>query len=303
MEQIDSQPIISVQQLTKYYGKVRGVEALSFDVFPGEVFGFLGPNGAGKTTTIRLLMNLLNPDAGTITLFSTPVTRRAFVLREQIGYLPGDFSPYSNMTGEEFLTYISTYRQHPPKLRKQLQETLQINSDLLSRKIKHLSHGNRQKLGIIMALEHDPDLAILDEPTGGLDPLMQNAFYEILKDFQERGKTIFLSSHILPEVEKTCSRVAIIREGRIVAVETIDLLKQKRPRRLVVEIKQGAGAPPPLIPGARFIKQEGNSLHYLVEGELHAILYQLARMPVLDVIFPEPDLEDIFLAYYRESHE
>ncbi|MDZ7265309.1 MAG: ABC transporter ATP-binding protein [candidate division KSB1 bacterium] len=290
--------VIEVDNLTKYYGSTLGIENVSFSVEQGEIFGFLGPNGAGKTTTIRLLIDLLRPNSGSIELFGTPVKRNQEDLRERIGYLPGDFSPYGDMSVARFLNYMAKFRSRPPELRKSLLDKLKITDCNLSQKIKHLSHGTRQKIGIVFALEHHPDLAILDEPTSGLDPLVQEAFYEILWEFQNNGKTVFLSSHILPEVEKVCQRVAIIRQGKIVALEEIQKLKQKRPRRLIVVFNQPIDEQPPAIPEARLLEWTGNRCVYLVEGKIPQLLRSLARLPIEDVTFPEPDLEDIFLAYY-----
>jgi ABC-2 type transport system ATP-binding protein len=183
--------IITVSGLTKYYGKSRGIQDVSFSVEQGEIFGFLGPNGAGKTTTIRLLMDLLRPNKGTIALFGIQIKKNQVDLKDRIGYLPGDFLPYSEMTGINFLNYMARYRTNQPALRQSLVEQLQLGTSDLSKKIKQLSHGTRQKVGIVFALEHNPDLVIFDEPTSGLDPLVQEAFYNILHDFQKRSKTIF----------------------------------------------------------------------------------------------------------------
>ena len=293
--------IIEVTNLSKFYGPVRGIEDLNLSVESGEVFGFLGPNGAGKTTTIRLLLQLLQPTRGTIALFGRQLGHDDIAIREKIGYLPGEFTPYANMAAGSFLDYLAKYRHCPPELRPFLLDILHLNSQDLKTPIKHLSHGNRQKLGIISALEHVPDLAILDEPTIGLDPLMQEAFYEIVQEFQQRGKTIFLSSHILSEVEKVCHRVAIIRHGRLVALETLEDLKKKRPRRLVIEISGDRPMQAPALPNARMINQEGARTTYFVEGEIQPVLQALAQYPLSDLVFPEPDLEDIFMAYYQES--
>lgn len=293
--------IINVSGLTKYYGKTLGIEDVNFSVEPGEIFGFLGPNGAGKTTTIRLLMDLLRPDKGTIVLFETELTRNQVDLKERIGYLPGDFSPYSEMIGLRFLNYMAKYRSRKPELRQKLLDKLNFSTRELSQKIKHLSHGTRQKLGIIFTFEHDPDLVILDEPTSGLDPLIQEAFYEILWNFQRRGKTAFLSSHILPEVEKVCHRVAIIRKGKIVALEEIEKLKRKRPRRLVITLNKDFGEKPPNIPKTRLLECRERQCTYFVEGRVTELLPALAKLPIEDIIFPEPDLEDIFLDYYSEE--
>lgn len=293
--------IINVSGLTKYYSKTLGIEAVSFSVEPGEIFGFLGPNGAGKTTTIRLLMDLLRPDHGIIALFGTELKRNQVDLKERIGYLPGDFFPYGEMTGQCFLNYMAKYRSHQPELRQTMLEKLQFSLRELSQKIKHLSHGTRQKLGIIFAFEHDPDLAILDEPTSGLDPLVQEAFYDILWDFQRRNKTIFLSSHILHEVEKVCHRVAIIRKGKIVALEEIEKLKRKRPRRLIIIFNKDYGKNPPNIPETRLLGCVERRCTYFVEGQISKLLPALTKLPIEDIVFPEPDLEDIFLDYYSEG--
>ncbi len=295
--------IIEVKNLTKYYGKTLGIEDVAFSVEQGEIFGFLGPNGAGKTTTIRLLIDLLRPNSGTIELFGIPLRRNQVEMRARIGYLPGDFSPYGDMTVSRFLNYMAKFRSRSPQLRPWLLDKLNITDQNLSQKIKHLSHGTRQKIGIVFALEHHPDLAILDEPTLGLDPLVQEAFYEILWRFQDDGKTIFLSSHILPEVEKVCQRVAIIRQGKIVALEEIQKLKQKRPRRLIIIFKELIEDKPPSIPETRLLEWSGNRCVYLVEGSIPNLLRALARLPIEDLTFPEPDLEDIFLAYYMEKHD
>lgn len=293
--------VIEVSELTKYYGEVVGIRDVSFTVEQGEIFGFLGPNGAGKTTTIRLLIQLLNPDNGRIALFGMNADKARKKLRERIGYLPGDFHPYGEMTVERFLKYMAKYRSRPPKLRQQLIEKLNITSQDLSKIIKHLSHGNRQKLGLVFALEHEPDLAILDEPTLGLDPLMQEAFYQILREFQQKGKTIFLSSHIMPEVQKVCQRVAIIRDGELVTLETLENLKRKSRRRLIVKFQKQVDAPK--LPGTQLLKQKGNQCIYLVEGNIHPIIVLLAELPIEDFIYPEAELEDIFLDYYQGNKE
>jgi len=292
---------IEVNGLTKFYGQVLGIQNLNFTVPKGEIFGFLGPNGAGKTTTIRLLMQLLKPSEGEIKILGEKIQSPSVSHRENIGYLPGDFAPYSSMKAANYLNYMSKFRKRPPHLRDQLKDKLNFNDSQSSQKIKYLSHGNRQKLGIIFALEHDPDLVILDEPSSGLDPLIQEAFYEILMDFHQREKTIFLSSHILPEVERVCHQVAIIKDGQLVALESIDELRKKRPRRLHVIWSEKYGDKPPILEGTKILENSENQATYLVEGNIREILKSLAELPVKDIIFPEPDLEDIFLAYYGKG--
>lgn len=294
--------IIKVEAVSKYYGAVVGVKELSFNVEEGEIFGFLGPNGAGKTTTIRLLMQLLYPSQGSISLFDKPIDRRDTLHRENIGYLPGEFTPFRNMSSWQFLNYMAKYRSNPPQLREQLLKRFNFTEQNLHQKIKNLSHGNRQKLGIVYAIEHSPELVILDEPTLGLDPLMQEAFYETIKELHQNGKTIFLSSHNLPEVEKICQQVAIIRDGSIVTVETIENLKRKRPRRLILTVPIQDFAKPPALPGTQLIEQAGNKFTYLIDGEIRSVLRALAQIPVEDILLPEPDLEDIFLTYYQKDN-
>ena len=296
--------IIQVENISKFYGAVVGVKDLSLTVEKGEIFGFLGPNGAGKTTTIRLLLQLLYPDKGKIYLFDNLVDRKIITHREKIGYLPGEFSPYRNMSSHQFLNYMAKYRSSPPELREHLIQNFNFREQDLHQKIKNLSHGNRQKLGLIFALEHNPELIILDEPTIGLDPLMQDAFYEILIELQKNGKTIFLSSHNLPEVEKICHRVAIIREGSLVALETIENLRKKRPRRLILTIPIHEYKEVPVLPSTRLISQNENIFTYLIDGNIHSVLQELANLSIEDIVFPEPDLEDIFLTYYqKETHD
>ncbi len=292
-------PILEVTQLRKFYGDVVGVDGVSFAVEPCEIFGFLGPNGAGKTTTIRLLLQLLHPDAGRITLFGHELDSGSTPLRDRIGYLPGDFRPHMTMSGARFLAYMSRFRKRPPALREELIERLQLTRDVLDRPLKHLSHGNRQKIGIVLALEHQPELAILDEPTLGLDPLMQEAFYDILRLLRERGTTLFLSSHVLSEVEKVCARVAIIRDGKLVALESLEALKERCPRRLIVRLRDGED--PPAFPGTRLLRRDAGRHVYLVEGALSPVLGAVARAAVQDVVLPEPDLEDVFMAYYAKD--
>lgn len=295
--------IIRLEAVSKFYGSIVGIRDLSLTVEKGEIFGFLGPNGAGKTTTIRLLMQLLHPNQGKIYLFDKLVLAKNFLHREKIGYLPGEFSPYRNMSSGQFLDYIAKYRSNPPQRRKQLLEKFNFTGQELHQKIKNLSHGNRQKIGLVYALENNPELAILDEPTIGLDPLMQEAVYDILRELQQEGKTIFLSSHNLPEVEKICHRVAIIREGQLVTLETIANLKKMRPRRLIMSLSQSESANPPELPGSRLIGSDSNKFTYFVDGNIQHVLKALADLPVLDITFPEPDLEDIFLAFYDQKSD
>ncbi|OGB63088.1 MAG: hypothetical protein A2Y94_06545 [Caldithrix sp. RBG_13_44_9] len=291
-------PVIQVEQLTKYYGKSAGIDRINFEVNRGEIFGFLGPNGAGKTTTIRLLLDLLRPSSGKIIIFQKPLQQNSLEIRRRCGYLPGDFSVVGNMTGEEFLGFSGKIRGQNKIGHDMLITKLSLQGEL-SRKIKHLSQGTRQKIGIIQAFSHQPELVILDEPTIGLDPLVKEEFYNFLQEYRQQGNTIFLSSHNLTEVERICDRVAIIRKGKLVASESLENLKKNRYRRLSLTLKQAVDQLS--LPGAQLISQK--DLHYelLVKGEILPLLRELGNLPLEDFTFPEPSLEEIFLYYYREN--
>ena len=291
--------IISVNQLTKFYGKTLGVQDLNFSVSKGEIFGFLGPNGAGKTTTIRMLLDLLRPSFGKIHIFGKEIYDHSLEIRKRSGYLPGNFSAYGNMTGIDFLRFAGSMRRTSPKLQSSLIDRFQLSKEDLSQKVKHLSHGTLQKLGITQAFFHQPELLILDEPTIGLDPLMQEEFYQLLFEVQNKGKTIFFSSHNLAEVEKICHRIAIIRDGKLVALETLESLKKKKVRRLKFILKEPADELK--LPGANLVKQKDLYYEYLVEGDIKPLLQKLSSLPIDDLIFPEPDLEEVFMAYYRKE--
>ncbi|MCH8126054.1 ABC transporter ATP-binding protein [candidate division KSB1 bacterium] len=296
---MDSPTIISVSNLTKYYGTTLGVKNINFTVNQGEIFGFLGPNGAGKTTTIRMLLDLLRPSSGQINIFGQEIYTHSLEIRKRCGYLPGSFSAYGNMSGTDFLHFAASMRKTEPKLQKSLIDRFQLLQEDLSQKVKHLSHGTLQKLGIIQAFFHQPELFILDEPTIGLDPLMQEEFYRLLHEMQNEGKTIFFSSHNLPEVEKVCHRIAIIREGELVALETLEGLKKKKLKRLHFTLSRPV--PGLDLPGANLVDQKDLSYEYLVEGDIQTLLQRLSKLPIEDLTLPEPDLEEVFMAYYRKK--
>jgi ABC-2 type transport system ATP-binding protein len=289
--------IIRTDHLTKSYGKARGVSDLDLTVRSGEVFGYLGPNGAGKTTTIRTLLDFIRPTAGVARVFGLDAQRESLAIRKRVGYLPGELSLYEGMTGRDFLRYMANLRGGVDwSVVVGLAERLGAN---LAQPIRILSHGNKQKLGLIQAFMRQPELLILDEPTQGLDPLVQQEFYRLLAEAKAAGRTVFLSSHVLPEVEKTCDRVGVIREGRLVAVEEVAALKAKALRRL--EIRFAAPVPPELfrdLSGVREVRTENGTLHCTVAGGLDAVVKAAARYEVLDLISHEPSLEEIFLAYY-----
>jgi ABC-2 type transport system ATP-binding protein len=224
--------VVSTSNLTKYYGKQCGIEAINLEVRKGEVFGYLGPNGAGKTTTIRILLDFIRPSIGSANLFGFDSRIDSVETRCRIGYLPGELSMYGNLNGYELLHYVASLRGNV-ELNYAIELAKRMDCDL-TRHLKTLSHGNRQKLGLIQAFMHKPQLIILDEPTIGLDPLMQQEFYRLIEEARNDGRTVFLSSHILPEVERVCDRVGIIRAGKLAAVESVETLKSRAVRRLEI---------------------------------------------------------------------
>jgi ABC-2 type transport system ATP-binding protein len=295
-------PVIHIKNLTKFYEHVVGVKDISLDIHQGEIFGFLGPNGAGKTTTIRLLLDLLRPTSGTLSVFGKELTGNSREIRSRCGYLPGNFNAYSNITGTEFLHLCADLRKLPRKIEPGLLERFDLASHNLDRKIKTLSHGTLQKLGIIQAFFHHPELLILDEPTIGLDPLMQEEFYKLLKERQESGSTIFLSSHNLAEVERICHRTAIIRKGVIEKTDSIQNLRKALKKKLLFTLSK------PLddvkLAGTELLKHEGLSYEFVITGgDINLVIKQLAGLPLADLSLPEPGLEEIFIHFYRDSHD
>ena len=291
---------VEVRDLSKQFGAVSALRGVSFSVSAGEVFGYLGPNGAGKTTTLRIVLGLMRESAGSASIFGRPSADPRS--RADIGFLPGDLRLYGDMTAKAALDFFARFRPHrPPILRARLIDTLNVDAATLTRRVKFLSHGTRQKLGLIVAMQHDPALLLLDEPTNGLDPLVQHAFRGLVADFAAQGRAVFFSSHVLSEVEATCTRVAIVREGEIVALETIERLRQKVVRKLTVRF---GGEPPPGfrdIPGVGRVEARGREVALWVQGDVNPVLRALAAAGVEDLVFPEAELEDIFLGYYQAS--
>jgi ABC-2 type transport system ATP-binding protein len=289
--------VMRAEQLTKSYGRRRGVIDVNLEIRRGEIFGYLGPNGAGKTTTIRTLLDFVRPTRGRASMFGLDTHRGSLAIRQRVGYLPGELVLYENMTGAEVLRYLGNLRggvvwPHVQELAKRL------DSDL-TRPVRTLSHGNRQKIGLIVAFMQQPELLMLDEPTLGLDPLVQQAFYGLLAEAKAEGRTVFLSSHILPEVERVCDRVGIIREGRIIAVEDVAALKARALRRLEIHFAQPV--PPESFAGVTGVcdlKVEGNIVRCTVMGSLDALVKAAAQFEVVNLVSHEPSLEEIFLAYY-----
>ncbi len=262
----------------------------------GEIFGFLGPNGAGKTTTIRLLMGMLRPASGSARVLGYDAWKRSTEIKRHIGHIPGDVRLYEHMRVEELLDYIDGFRASPGRLRAELLERLELAAH---KKIKSLSRGNKQKVAIVLAVMHDPDILILDEPTLGLDPLMQQAFYTILLELKQRGKTVFLSSHILSEVERVCDRVGIVKDGQLIEVQAIESLRQNKIRHMDVTFaKEVKIEELSLLPQVLEVQKHDNVLRITLRGDIDAIIKELARHQVVDLTFAQPSLEDFFLSFY-----
>jgi ABC-2 type transport system ATP-binding protein len=300
---MSSDQAISTVDLTKSYGRSRGIVEISMSVAVGEVFGFLGPNGAGKTTTIRTILDFIRPTSGSATVLGLDPQRESVEIHRRVGYLPGEFSLYEHMTGHGYLDFFAALRGGvEPGIVDALSERLQAD---LNVKIASLSHGNRQKIGLIQAFMHRPPLLILDEPTQGLDPIVQQTFQELVLEARAAGQTVFLSSHVLPEVERVCDRVGIIREGRLIAVEDVGDLKTHAVR----EVELHFSAPVPAdafggLAGVRDLVAHGDVIRCTVAGSMDELIKTAARFEVLDMASHEPSLEDIFLAFYgRDGSE
>jgi len=292
--------IIEVEGLTKHYGNKRGILDVSFQVEEGEVFGFLGPNGAGKTTTIRLLMGLLRADAGTARIAGLDVWRQSVEIKKLTGYLPGELSLDPSMTGGQILEYFAHLRGGVDQAYlKQLINRLDLDP---TRKFRQYSSGNKRKIGLIQAFMHRPRLLILDEPTNGLDPLNQQEFERMVKEVRDDGRTVFLSSHILSEVEQTCTRVGIIREGRLVRVGGVAELKDIKRYEVTITFAQPVSAEAfKMLEGVEQaeVLADGRTLRLVVSGALDAVVKTAAQHAVISMTSHEPSLEDIFLRYYE----
>jgi ABC-2 type transport system ATP-binding protein len=289
--------IIETEKLTKSYGTHRGIIEVDLAVSEGEIFGFLGPNGAGKTTTIRTLLDLIRPTSGAARVFGIESSADPVAIHRRVGYLPGEFALYDRLTGAQHLQYFANLRGGVDgAYQAELIERLDLDP---SRKFREYSKGNKQKVGLVIALQHRPELLILDEPTGGLDPLIQQSFFEILKEAVAAGASVFLSSHILSEVEKTCHRVAIIREGRLVKVDTVDALRDLAHHQ--VELRFAGEVPAAAfaaLPGVSDLVVDDHVLRMRVAGAITPVVQAAAGYELLDFVSREPSLEDTFLAQY-----
>ncbi|MEH7744836.1 ABC transporter ATP-binding protein [Neobacillus drentensis] len=291
--------VIEINQLTKTYGKSRGITDISFQVEEGEIFGFIGPNGAGKSTTIRTLLSLIYPTSGSATIFGKDSVQFAPEIKKEIGYLPSEVFYYDNMKVKDLLKYsASFYKKDCSKRIKELAAIMDLD---LNKKIDDLSLGNKKKVGIVQGLLHEPKLIILDEPTSGLDPLMQQKFFELLEEENKKGTTILFSSHILSEVQRLCNRVAIIKEGKIVTVEKISTLQENNYKKFKVETKVPLDTNHFNISGVNNLEVKDNIITFLFKGNINAIMKKIADIELVNLWIEEPDLEEIFLHYYEKE--
>jgi ABC-2 type transport system ATP-binding protein len=292
-------PVIETTNLTKFYGKARGIEHVNLEIGEGEIFGFIGPNGAGKSTTIRILMNMIFPSGGSARIMGMDVIKETKKIKGQVGYIPSDANAYSFMDVHEFLSYCIRFYQVQDG-EQRIAELSRLFELDLKRKIAELSMGNRKKVSIVQSLLHSPRLLILDEPTTGLDPLMQSVFFELLRSENKKGMTIFFSSHILGEVQMLCKRVAIIKEGKIVQVEDIETLRKKQLKKVHIEFEDRMGKESFSIPGIESaITGTGNILSFMYSGNINEIIRVLSAEKIINLMIEEPSLEEIFMHYYK----
>jgi len=287
--------ILEIKNLTKYYGKVKGIENLNLKLQEGEIFGFIGPNGAGKSTTIRSIMNLINKNSGEILIENKIFNKEDLDIKEKIGYLPSEINLYDDLTVEEMLDYHEKfYKKDISKKRKELVKKLQLDE---KKKIEDLSLGNLKKLGIVLAFMHEPKILILDEPTSGLDPIMQNIFYDLLKEEKKKGTTIFYSTHILSEVSKICDRVGIIKDGKLVKVENMDELLEKN----MILVKITSSEIENIIKefDLNIISREENTIKFWNNLSYNDLIKNLSKYNIDKILIEEATLEDMFLHYYK----
>jgi ABC-2 type transport system ATP-binding protein len=294
-----SVPVIEITDLSKFYGRNKGIEHVNLEIGEGEIFGFIGPNGAGKSTTIRILMNLIFPTGGSARIMGMDVIRETKKIKSHVGYIPSDANAYSSMDVHEFLSYCIRFYKVPDGERKITELSGLFELDI-KRKIAELSMGNRKKVSIVQSLLHSPKLLILDEPTTGLDPLMQSIFFELLRSENRKGMTIFFSSHILSEVQMLCKRVAIIKEGKIIQLEDIETLRKKQLKKVYIEFEDQVKKENFNIPGIESaIPGPANILSFMYSGNLNELVSLLSGKKIINLMIEEPSLDEIFMHYYK----
>ncbi len=292
--------VIEIKNLTKNYNKSRGILGVNLKIEQGEIFGFIGPNGAGKSTTIRTLLGLIYPTSGSAQIFGKSCIEHPEV-REELGYLPSEVFYYDNMRVIDLLKYsASFYKKDCTNRIKELAEIMDLD---LKKKIDDLSFGNKKKVGIVQGLLHEPKLIILDEPTSGLDPLMQQKFFDLIAQENQKGATIFFSSHILSEVQKMCSRVAFIKEGRIIKTEKMSTLQENNYKRISIETKSKLTSDMINLNGINKVEIKGNSANFIFKGNINSIMKKLSELDLKNISIEEPDLEELFLHYYTKEEE
>ena len=293
---------ITLSALSKHYGRIRAVNGIDLEVSQGEVFGFLGLNGAGKTTTIRILLDLLRPSSGSASVLGLNCQTQGLDVRAQVGYLPGELGLYSDMTGRRTLDFLARLcrQKVDADYREELREQLELSTADLNRKVREYSTGMKRKLGLIQAMQSDPPLLILDEPTEGLDPLMQDSLYQVLADLKRRGRTVFMSSHILSEVERVCDRIAVLRAGEIVLLSQIDDVRNLAARRVRITFAEATSLTE-LPADHEVVESDEWHWHLSVRGALGPLMKVLSGMPVKDLQIDEPHLEDVLRTYYRKG--
>ena len=288
--------IIETKNLTKYYGKSLGIKDVDLQVKEGEIFGFIGPNGAGKSTTIRLLMGLIYPTSGQAKLFGKDAIEFGPEVRKDIGYLPSEIFYYDKMKVIDLLNYsASFYSKNCTKRIKELSDIMELD---LNRRIEDLSYGNKKKVGIVQGLLHEPKLIILDEPTGGLDPLMQQKFFNIIKEENKKGATVFFSSHILGEVQELCNRVAIIKDGSIIEVQDIKTLRENNYKKISI-LGENLNKEVFLLNGVTKLTKGEDEINFFYKGDINIITKAISSIKVRDVNMEEPTLEEVFMHYYE----
>ena len=293
--------VIEIRNLTKYYGKARGIVDVSFDVGAGEVFGFIGPNGAGKSTTIRTLLSLIRPTSGSATIFGKDCITHAPEIARDIGYLPSEVFYYDKMKVIDLLHYsASFYKKDCSKRIKELADRMDLE---LKRRIDDLSFGNKKKVGIVQCLLHEPRLIILDEPTSGLDPLMQQTFFDLLREENRKGATILLSSHVLIEVQRICSRVAIIKDGRIIRTEKMSELTENNYKKIRLETSLTTDDSQFDMPGVSNLERKDALLSFLFKGNINLMMKRISEVEITNAWIEEPTLEEVFLHYYQKEEE
>ncbi|NLE36365.1 MAG: ABC transporter ATP-binding protein [Bacteroidales bacterium] len=294
-----STPAIQISDLTKRYGKDRGIEKINLQVEEGEIFGFIGPNGAGKSTTIRVLLNLLFPTGGSARIMGLDMVKDSKKIRKLTGYIPSEANPWPDMTAREFLHYCASFYS-VPRAEKKIPELMEVFDIEPGRKISNLSSGNRKKLSIIQSLLHSPGLLVVDEPTAGLDPLMQSRFFDLLRSENKRGMTVFFSSHTLSDVQMLCGRVAIIKEGRIINVEAIETLRKKQLKNIRIEFVDRVPENISGLPGMENgVNVSGKVMEFTWSGDMNSLIAALSGKDIADMTVEEPSLEEIFMHYYN----